>query len=63
MNKGYTIATAIGNRWAKWRKTRRTYAELNALSIDGLLDLDLSRDDLWRIAQEAAAGRRKTIHA
>ena len=39
----------------RYVRYRRTYAELDALTIDGLLDLDLYRGDLKRVAWEAAA--------
>ncbi len=43
--------------WTKYRTYRRTLAELRALPIDSLLDLDFHRDDLKSIARKAVYGR------
>lgn len=37
----------------KYKAYRRTYAELNALPTDSLLDLDLYRDELKDVARKA----------
>jgi uncharacterized protein YjiS (DUF1127 family) len=43
--------------WTKYRAYRRTLAELRALPIDMLLDLDFYRGDLKAIARRAVYGR------
>jgi len=45
------------NAWTKHRTYRRTLAELRALPIDSLLDLDFHRGDLSAIARRAVYGR------
>ncbi len=49
----YAQATDAAGRYAAYR---RTYAELNALHIDALLDLDLYRGDLKQVAHKAVYG-------
>lgn len=43
--------------WTKFRSYRRTLAELRALPIDSLLDLDLYRADLKSVAHRAVYSR------
>ena len=43
--------------WTKYRTYRRTLAELRALSVDSLLDLDLYRGDLKTVARHAVYDR------
>ncbi len=43
--------------WTKYRTYRRTLAELRALPIDSLLDLEFNRGDLKSIAHRAVYGR------
>lgn len=45
------------NAWMKFRTYRRTLAELRALSTDSLLDLNMYRGDLDKIAHRAVYGR------
>ncbi|MEM8789505.1 MAG: hypothetical protein AAGE76_14690 [Pseudomonadota bacterium] len=50
------LVSGIVGEVAKYRAYRRTLKELRALSIDGLLDLDLYRGDLNRVARMAVYG-------
>lgn len=49
--------TTMIDAWTKRRTYRRTLAELRALPIDSLLDLDLHRGDLSAVAHRAVYGR------
>ena len=50
------LLAGIGEPVRKYFAYRRTYAQLDALSIDSLLDLDLYRGDLKRLARQAVYG-------
>lgn len=55
--KTLTNMTTMIDAWTKRRTYRRTLAELRALPIDSLLDLDLHRGDLSAVAHRAVYGR------
>jgi uncharacterized protein YjiS (DUF1127 family) len=45
------------NAWTKYRSYRRTLSELRALPQGSLLDLNIDRGDMARLARHAVYGR------
>ncbi len=50
---GAKLFAGITESVAKYLRYRRTLGELDALSTDSLLDLDLNRSDLRKVAHNA----------
>lgn len=50
---GSKLFAGITESVAKYLRYRRTLGELDALSTDSLLDLDLYRGDLRKVARDA----------
>lgn len=46
----------LKSRYATWKRYNRTVSELENLSVRELDDLGISRDDIRRVAREAARG-------
>jgi len=53
---GAKLFAGITESVAKYLRYRRTVGELDALSTDSLLDLDLYRGDLRKVAHDAVYG-------